>query len=202
MKLITNKELLMVLLTFSLVMTASSLMAQVYKIVDENGNVTFTDIPPGDGSKPMDLPAISVVETPDYETTARQAAEAAAASGDAEPPEETLRSLRESYRDFEIISPRSEESIWSPDGPVSVTWSVGSDLREGMQVMVFIDGNLRATTAQPMIPIVGLERGEHIVTAEIRDRRNRTIVAAQPITFFVRQPNLYNRARRGPRGGS
>lgn len=198
MKLITNKALLMILLTFSLAMTASSLMAQVYKIVDENGNVTFTDIPPGDGSKPMDLPAISVVETPAYETTARQAAEAAAAAGgDEEPPEETLRSLRQSYRDFEIISPRSEESIWSPDGPVSVVWSAGSDLREGMQVMVFIDGNLRATTGQPMIPIVGLERGEHVVTAEIRDRRNRTIVAAQPITFFVRQPNLYNRPRRG-----
>ena len=200
MKLITNKELLMILLTFSLAMTASSLMAQVYKVVDENGNVTFTDIPPGDGSKPVDLPPISVVETPDYETTARQAAEAAAAAGNAEPPEETLRSLRQSYRDFEIISPRSEESIWSPDGPISVVWSAGDDLREGMQVMVFIDGNLQATTSQPMIPIVGLERGEHVVTAEIRDRRNRTIVAAPPVTFFVRQPGLYNRPRVGPRG--
>jgi len=200
MKIIASKELLMILLTISLAMTASSLMAQVYKVVDENGNVTFTDIPPGDGTKPLNLPSLSVIETPEYETTARQAAEEAAASGDVEPPEETLRSLRQSYRDFEIISPRSEESIWSPDGPVSVVWSTGNDLRDGMQVKIFIDGQLRATTAQPMIPIVGLERGEHVVTAEIRDRRNRTIVAAQPITFFVRQPGLYNRPRVGPRG--
>jgi len=198
MKLNTHKELLMILLTFLLAMTTSSLMAQVYKVVDENGNVTFTDIPPGDGSKPLDLPAISVVETPEYETTARQAAEAAGV--DAEPAEETIRSLRQSYRDFEIISPQSEESVWAPDGPIAVAWRTSNDLHDGMQVMIFIDGNLHTTTAQAMVPLVGLERGEHIITAEIRDRRNRTIATAQPITFFVRQPGLYNRPRVGPRG--
>jgi len=200
MKLITYKELLIILLTFSLAMTSSSLLAQVYKVVDENGNVTFTDIPPGDGSKPVDLPGLSVIETPEFAPTARQAAEAAGA--DAEAPEETLRSLRQSFRDFEIISPQSEESIWSPDGPVSAAWRTSNALRDGMQVMLFIDGNLQATTTQAMVPLVGLERGEHTISAEIRDQRNRTIATAQPITFFVRQPGLYNRPRVRPRGGS
>lgn len=203
MKFISNKALLMILMTFSLALTAGSLMAQVYKVVDEHGNVTFTDIPPGDGTKPVDLPALSVIETPDYEETARQAAEAAAAAGvDAEPPEETLRSLRQSFRDFEIISPQSEESVWAPDGPIPAAWRTSNALQDGMQVMIYIDGNLHATTAQPMVPLVGLERGEHIITAEIRDQRNRTIATAPAITFFVRQPGLYNRPRVGPRGGS
>ena len=49
--------------------------AQVYKVVDEDGNVTFTDQAPADGSKPVELPPISVIEAPKYETKAGGRAE-------------------------------------------------------------------------------------------------------------------------------
>ncbi len=204
MKLITDKGFLLIILACLLAMTASLSMAQVYKVVDEHGNVTFTDIPPPDGSAPVDLPPISVVETPVYQQTAREAdaaavaaAAAAAAAGGAdvaveEPKELTLRELRQNYKDFAIISPQWEESLWGPEGPVTVAWRTSNDLEEGMQVSVFIDGTLEVTTTQSIIPIGGLERGEHIVTAEIKDQRNRKIATAGPVTFFIRQPGLFN----------
>ncbi len=49
-----------------------SAQAEVYKLVDDKGNVTYTDQVPADGSPPMQLPELSVIET-DY---------AAVASGD------------------------------------------------------------------------------------------------------------------------
>jgi len=206
MKLITDKVLLSTMLAFLLALTAAPVLAQVYKVVDKDGNVTFTDIPPQDGSAPVDLPPISVVEKPVYQPTAREAEAAAAATAAvagpdaavAEPKEVPLRELRQMYKDFAITSPAWEESLWAPDGPVSIAWRTSADLQEGMQVSVFIDGKLEATTTQALIPVAGLERGEHIVTAEIKDQRNRKIATAGPVTFFIRQPGLFNR----PGGGA
>ncbi len=50
---ILNKSLMIIsaLLLFS----ATPLLAQVYKVVDKDGNVTYTDQPPADGSGPVEL---------------------------------------------------------------------------------------------------------------------------------------------------
>lgn len=197
MKLMTHKTFLLTLAVLLLTVMASPLAAQVYKIVDKDGNVTFTDKPPEDGAKPMDLPPLSIIETPDYEKTAREEAEAEeAAGGEKEVP---LRTLRNNFRDFAIIAPLQEESVWRPDGPISIAWSSSNQLMEGMSVQIFLDGRQQANTTASMIPVSGLDRGEHTVTAKIVDARNRTIATAEPITFFVRQPGLANKAR--VRGG-
>ena len=194
MNLMTHKTFLLILIAFSLAIMASPLMAEVYKTVDADGNVTYTDKPPPDGSKPIKLAPISVIEAPTYE----KAPDPANAGGEGE--EIPLRDLRKIYRDFAIISPQSEESVWRPDGPVAVAWSVGNPLQQGMQVSIYLDGAKQATTTEQIIPLAGLERGEHTLTAELRDAKNRMIASAVPVTFFIQQPNIYtNRAR--PRGG-
>ncbi|MBT8070444.1 MAG: DUF4124 domain-containing protein [Xanthomonadales bacterium] len=206
MKLITDNTLFLILLIMALVIPASSAMAQVYKVVDENGNVTYTDQPPGDGSKPVELAPISVIETPEYKKTARELAaeaeaEARAQGKEPEAKEESLRTLRARYRDFAIISPQQEEAVWSPEGPVSIAWNTGTQLMPGMKVAVTVDGKRLASGTERLIMVPGLERGEHTVGAELTDSRNRRVATAQPVTFFIRQPGLYNRVRPVPGGG-
>ena len=199
MKLMTYKTLLTLLVASSLAIMVSPLAAQVYKTVDKDGNVTYTDKPPVDGSKPMDLPPLSVIETPEYGKTARQEAEEAEAAGVQK--DVPLKTLRNNFRDFAIISPLQEESVWRPDGPISIAWSSSNQLIEGMRVQIFLDGQQQANTTAPMIPVSGMDRGEHTVTAQIKDARNRTIATAEPITFYIRQPGLSNQARSRSRGG-
>ncbi len=190
-----QNTLLMTLIAFSLLMTADPLFAEVYKTVDENGNVIYTDRPPGDGSAPMDLPELSVIEAPVYQKTARQAALEGEKGGETEV---TLKSLRQKYRDFAITSPTNEESIWSPEQAIPVAWSVTNPLAAGMTVTLSVDGKEQVPTTQPIIPVADLERGEHTLTAELKDANNRRVATAQPVTFFIRQPNIYtNRARPG-----
>ena len=191
MKTVIYMKFIIVLVALSLALAASPLMAQVYKVVDKDGNVTFTDQPPADGSKPIKLAPISVIEAPVYETAPEPTDEEEAAK------EPSLSYLRKIYRDFAIISPEQEESVWKPDGPIAVAWSVRTALQPGMQVTLFLDGTKHVTTEQPMIPLSGLDRGEHTVKAELRDSKNRVVATAETVTFFVRQPNLYNRPRRG-----
>ena len=196
MKLISNKTLLLILIVFLTAVISSPLMAEVYKVVDEDGNVTYTDKPPPDGSKPIKLAPISVIEAPTYEK-----APDPAKKGE-EGEELSLRDLRRLYRDFSIISPQPEESVWRPDGPVMLAWSTGKQLKDGMQVTIYLDGKKQATTTERAVPVGGMDRGEHTVTAELRDGANRKIATAAPVTFFIKQPNIYsNRPRPTPRGG-
>ncbi len=193
MKLISHKTFLLILIAVFLAVTTGPLMAQVYKVVDEDGNVTYTDKAPKDGSKPIKLAPISVIEAPVYE-------KAPEAAKDGE--ELSLRDLRKLYRDFSIISPQPEESVWRPDGPVMLAWSTREQLKNGMQVTIYLDGKIQATTTQGAIPVGGIDRGEHTVTAELRDAANRKVATASPVTFFIRQPNIHtNRPRPTPRGG-
>lgn len=195
MKLMSHKTFLLILIAFSLAVMAGPLLAQVYKTVDKDGNVTYTDQPPPDGSKPIKLAPISVIEAPIYEKAPKAAKEGA------EGEEIPLRDLRKMYRDFAIISPQSEESVWHPDGPIAVAWRSGNPLQKGMQVTVYLDGKRQATTTDQIIPVAGLDRGEHTVTAELKDAKNRMIATAESITFFIQRPNIYtNRPR--PRGGA
>lgn len=193
MSMVVHKTFFMILFAFLLAITVTPLMAQVYKVVDKDGNVTFTDQQPADGSKPVKLAPISVIENPGYE----KAPEPTAAPDPTAEKELSLKDTRKIYRDFAIVSPGQEESVWKPDGPIVVAWSTRTALEKGMKVTLFLDGKANQTTVQPIIPLSGMDRGEHTVKAELRDSKNRLVATAETITFFVRQPTVYNRARRG-----
>ena len=188
---ILNKSLMMV---FALLMlSATPLLAQVYKVVDKDGNVTYTDQAPADGSGPIELKPISVVEAPTYETAPKTGDES-----DAEDKGMSLSYLRKNYKDFAIVSPQQDESVWRPDGPIPVAWNTKYALQDGMQVTILLDGKKYTSTTQQMVPVANLDRGEHVLSAELRDAKNRVVAQAAPVTFFVRQPGLYNRALTAP----
>jgi hypothetical protein len=190
MKIDTHKTCFLTLAVLFLALAAMPLMAEVYKVVDKDGNVTYTDQPPRDGSKPIELQPISVVEAPVYESKPKPAVE----GEDGEPL--SLRTLRRMYRDFAIVAPQSEESVFHPDTPITVAWSTGSPLQTGMKVSVSVDGQIQANTTDRVVPVANLDRGEHTVTAELTNERNQTVATADPIVFFVRRPNLYNNRAR------
>lgn len=199
MKLITYKTLLPALVALLLAFTTGPLTAQVYKTVDEDGNVTYTDQPPGDGSQPIKMRPLSVIEAPTYKKPVKATEEGVEGE---EGKEMSLRYLRKNYADFAIVAPQQEESVWHPENVITVAWNVGYQLQPGMQVTVSVDGVNHTPSSEQIIPVTGLERGEHTVTAVLKDARNRMIATAEPVTFFIRRPGLYNRPRIGPGGGS
>lgn len=199
MKLAKHETLILILMSIALATMANPLAAQVYKIVDQDGNVTFTDQAPGDGSQPIELRPISVIEAPNYQTTTEKSVDGA---GTEDVKGMSLRDLRKNYGDFAIVAPQPEESVWNQGQAITVAWNTRYALQQGMQVIVSIDGDKQAATTAQIIPVTGLERGQHTVTATLQDSNERRIASAS-VTFFVRQPSLYNRQRLtpSPQGG-
>ena len=178
-----NKGLITVFISFVFLLSSFAVFSEgeIYKVVDADGNVTFTDQPPSTGAQPLDLPPLSVIET-DIQVPE---VPAQVAAGE-DPKELTARELRRLYSDFSITQPQSEETFWGTGNSVLVTWGSTQAISPEMSVMLFVNGAAQKAPASGSISL-SLERGEHSVYAELRDERNRRIVTTDSVTFFIKQ---------------
>lgn len=155
---------------------------EIYKVVDKDGNVTYTDKKPSADAQPVQLPELSVIDT-DIPVPEKSAAEAADQAKSAEP---TPRELRKLYRDFRITQPQQEETFWGTANKVVVSWGSKIAIMPGMSVTLYVDGEPQQAPAEGGVTLT-LDRGEHKVYAELRDPRGRRVVTTETVTFFVKQ---------------
>jgi len=167
---------------------------EIYKVVDKDGNVTYTDERPQGDAEPMKLPPLSVIET-DIQVPPAKESTAAAAEQVKEP---TLRDLRRQFQDFRIMQPQQEETFWGTANTVVVAWGTAQPVPPEMQARLYVDGVAQAVPASGSVSLT-LDRGEHQVYAELLDARGRQIVATEKVVFFVKQASV---GFRRPLGGA
>lgn len=170
-------------LTLLLLPLAGFAEGEVYKVVDKDGNVTYTDQRPTSNAQPMVLPELSVIET-DVDVPDSSASQGEAKAS--EPLPLTPRELRRKYRDFRIISPQPEETFWGTANAVVVSWGSSQPIEDNLTVMLIVDGEAKAAPTEGSATLT-FDRGEHRVSAELRDARNRRVMATDTVTFYVKQ---------------
>ena len=168
---------------------AGPLQAEVYKHVDENGNVSYSDRPQSDNAEPMTLPGLSVIES--VPSVPKPEPEAAT---EGQQEVTSIRELRRGYRDFRIVSPAAEETIWGTANEATIAWDSRYQLQPGMTVTFYVDGNALEPTTDGAITLRQLDRGAHTVSAELIDSRKRKIATAEPVTFYIQQYSVNRRA--------
>lgn len=193
-----SKGLISVLVTLvfmSLPATAVS-EGEIYKIVNPDGSVTFTDQRPSPGAEPVELRPLSVVET---DITVPEKGVDAGSGAEAARKEPTPRELKRMFSDFRITQPQNEETFWGTENQVVVSWGASRPIPEDMRVVLYVDGNGQSAPTSGSVTLT-LERGEHKVGAVLRDARNRQVVATEEVTFFVKQHSVnFNRPVPTPR---
>ncbi len=192
-----NKGLISALIPLVLLLLPLTVMAEgdIYKVVDKDGNVTFTDQRPSADAQPVELPPLSVISTdlPDTPAVATQSAD----SDEPKPP--TTQELRRQFSDFRIIQPENEETFWGTENQVVVTWGSSQAIPPEMNVTLYVDGQGREVSGEGSVTLT-LDRGEHQVYAELRDERKRRVVTTSTVTFFVKQHSVgFNRPAAGSR---
>lgn len=153
-------------------------MAEVYKVVDKEGKVTYTDKPPAPGTgNPVNLPPINTrpgIEPP--------------------PPEEQIPAAEISeYRRVAIVQPQAGITI--PPGQLDLVIQVGIEpaLQPGHLVEILMNGrSLGRPAAATSMRIENLERGTHRIEAIIINAEGRRIAASQSVEFFVKRASRLN----------
>lgn len=165
--------------------------ADVYRWVDEDGTVHYSD-EPREGAERLELGEPATVQTPD--------AGAAPAREEPEAPEEAEREADdEGYERFAITSPQPEQTIQSAPGRVPVALALQPQLREGHAVTLLLDGE-----PVQQSPLEGLEltlepvdRGTHTLEARVTDDRGEVLARTDRVTFYLHRPSVNLPARQG-----
>jgi len=171
-------------LLFTLLLLAAplALAATVYKWVDENGVVHYSDQPHPNAEK------VHVKEPQTYRESNPLAAPAA-------PSPDGGGGGGPTYRGCLIAQPADNEDLANPDSLVVVV-RTDPPLRPGDQVFVTLDGQAlndgRPTGAQ--FTISPVERGTHVLQATVRDSGGALLCQTSGISYSAHQPSVLNPA--------
>jgi hypothetical protein len=155
---------------------AGSMHAEIYKTVDADGNVVFTDVPPKDQSKAI------VLET---QNTYTPEASAAPKQSPERPAEEEPAPVL--YDHIAIVAPQHDAPVRENTGNVTVvvTSNPALDSSRGHTMQILVDGQIASSGQSNSVALTNLDRGTHQLTAQIVDGNGQIVVSSSPITFHM-----------------
>jgi hypothetical protein len=169
-----------------------SLQADIYRSIDRDGNVTFTDEP----NNKAEL--IELEELPTYEAAPIPVLPAEAMP---EPVEEDNDLKKPKYK-ISITSPEQNQSIWTGGGVLTASVSVQPELNVNRadKVQFKLDGK---KVGEPQTGLSytfqNIERGSHILTVSVVNKKGKVIKASKSVLFHMHRNSV---AQNGQSTGS
>ena len=165
------------ILAACLLAAASVVWAQpIYKVVDENGNVTYTDQKPSDDAEPMDLPELNVLDSQSEPPTI--------STGQDAPEVEPLR--------LEFVSPQDEEHIFGTGNTLDVALEANIEIPATALVVFYLDGEAQEPVQSLRHSFEFIPRGPHTLSAQLQTVAGRVLAETETITFYMRQASRLN----------
>ncbi len=184
------RTLLPVLLAF---LVLPSFATEVYRYVDDKGNVVFSD-KPAKGAQKITVepaPATSVVVPP---------MPVAPAVLDQQPVRPGAGPFV-GYQEFLISQPSEGEPLLNTVGDVDVSLNLHPALRAdlGHGITVLLDGQPAVEqSARLNITLNNVPRGEHVIEAWVLDNAGQVLMQAAPVRFSLQRPSLLMPGRQQP----
>lgn len=148
------------------------LAIDVYRTVDENGNMIFSDTPVA-GAEKIRVDQIKTVapdQIPKFEYTS--------------PPKAV-----DAYSRLEIVSPEHDSVIQSDNGNVTVSAALepALNLRAGHYLVLYLDGNEAASGTSPQFILSNMERGTHTLNISVVDQSGKQVISSSAVSFTLYQ---------------
>lgn len=165
------------LIATSLILLLSSFAsAEIYKTVDKNGRITYTDVPPANtDAKPLELKAINSLPTP------------AAIPNTGPIHANTNNQAPLEYR-VQILAPENGKTLLADERSVTVSIGVNQNLSGGDLFAYKMDGSTLTTTQETTYTITEPPRGEHVLTVDVVDTEGNPLAQSNAITLVVMRP--------------
>ncbi len=155
--------------------------AQVFKSVDPNGDVTFSD-QPQKGSEEVEIQPVTTF-TPPRLTTAPT-------------PTATKKQPPTDYHALEIASPPNDATIRDGSGriTVNVTVSPRLDTANGHAITLDLDGKqAQGPSDTGVFTLENVDRGTHALVAHVRNAEGGIVRSSAPVTVHVHRHSVQRR---------
>ena len=145
----------------------------IYRTVDANGNVVFTDNPPD--KKRAEEVKVGPTNTMDSPPPERRAEP----RGDAPPEPPPVPD--NGYQTVSISAPSAGANLRIPqDNPIQVQVSLSPSLKSGHRLVILDNGTPLEGTAMDFP-----NPGEHTLIAQVRDGDGTVLIESRPVVFYV-----------------
>lgn len=166
---------------------APALAQEVYRWVDENGVVHYSDRPI-EGAEQVDMAPLQTYtdRTPRGPSSFY--------------PDQPATAPLFEYSALNFVTPEPGGAVWATGGILTVVVELRPALRAVDRVQLEVDGMLvnSAPAGSNEIEVTGLNRGPHTLRAIVVDPQGRQLVVSEPIEFNVLQSSINNPQRRRP----
>ena len=150
-------------------------IAGIYKYLDENGNIAYTDKPVQGAEKLK----IKLRPTPEADP-AQRTAEALESDDDGK---EVTR-----YESLELLTPNNDKVVSDRSGSVQVILLPTPRLSIAHEMVITVDGKDISRGQHANLNLSQVARGTHTVSARILDAHGYTMISSPTNTFHVQRP--------------
>ena len=161
-------------------LAATSVLAQAYKWVDEDGVTHYSDRP----REGAELVELSEYTRPTgarlYQAPVRSVADDETVAQEDEPFK---------YESLSVASPGPEETLWNIEGVLNVSLALSPGLQTGHRIRVYFDGQPRLVSGTSF-QVDEVWRGVHNIQAEVIDSTGQLMIRSRTNRFYVQQSTV------------
>lgn len=159
----------------------------VYRWVDKDGNIHFSDTPVKGAKK------IKVRDPQSYKALPYKKIRPS--------KKQEKKDLASTYR-IAVVKPSDKETISDNDGNVEVEFTVTPRLQinRDHRIILMLDGNKKSSLTALKTKLVNIDRGTHTLSVHIVDRKGVRLSNTGTATFFMRRQSVLH--RKAPPSGS
>lgn len=179
--------------------------SKIYKTIDANGNVVYTDVAPAqrEGEAELQVEELNTYRNPAPEPATLPTVKLSP-EDDEEAEDDEIR-----YESVTLVSPGPDEAVRANGGNVSLTARVQPGLDRGHALRFYLDGQPVATVNGTQAALTAVDRGTHSARVAIVDDTGASLMESSSVTFHVLRFSVQNPAaqqqraqrqqRQGPR---
>jgi hypothetical protein len=164
--------------------------APAWRWVDANGQVHYSDTP---------VPGATQIElsgAQGFGSTTRQQSAPSKSPGQA-PGKST--GPAQSYRTFNIVSPKQQETLWNVGTVVNLDVELDPPLAPNHLLDVYVDGERRnLNSPSTSLALQDIYRGVHTIQAVVVDQSGAEVIRSLATTFMVQQSSIQNQNNDSP----
>ena len=162
-------------LIFCIILACNQLQAKIYKWVDIDGHVHYSDTS-HPGAKQIKLHNLDTYNPP---------------SPTAKPIKSMGDTHADPYTKFKIAEPTDNLTIRNPQGYVPVVINIQPALQKNDKIQILIDGiSFGIAQASTSFKLEAIERGSHTLSAQIINAAGNVINSTAKINFYMMPPRV------------
>jgi hypothetical protein len=169
---------------------------RIYRTVDEDGNVVFTDVPPrpGEPGEAVELGEGTTFSSPPPSSPPPQPAAQVRLEdwlSGAEAGNDEGENAAAPYHSLRIVAPADDEGLRDNAGNVTVRAELVPDLRAGHVLQLYMNGALvQSVRTGSTFQLTEVDRGTHTIEVRVVDAGGTDLIRSEPSTFHLQRRSV------------